>query len=641
MFVLMILGIAIGADSPVAQKRLTILFTHDLHSSFQPRHALTGSGQEIMEGGLARLAYALDSQRSAAGPACMVVDAGDFSMGTPFHTIIVKHAAELRLLGLLGYDFTTFGNHDFDFRTYNLASELRCAMASGDPLPGIVASNMYFSDDNPADSSLRNACSEYGMREWMVIERGGIRIGLFGLMGHDAAEDAQWAYPITFPDPVANARRVVSVLKNEQHADLVVCLSHCGTWPDRDRSEDELLAAAVPDIDVIISGHTHTVLPKPIQAGSTVIVSAGCFSAFLGRLVVSRTDNGRWKVDAYDLQHITQELPESPRIAELITGFDHIVNDEYFSLFGTNSNEVLASSRWTLHPEGNDPGHALESSLGDLITDAYREAVKRYEGSRYEYVHCAVAATGLIRDLMFRGHVTSSDVFSQLSLGLGNDNLPGYPLIAAWIRGSDLKHLLEIQTTVALVKRDANLQVSGIRFTYNPHRIWFDRVVKAEVQNSDSSWAPIDHLGLYRICMSSFFAKMMSLLQDRTHGLLPITLRDRNGDAIDDLSRFIVQCRIDSCHTSQVKEWNALAKYLRSFPDTDADGIPDIPGRYAKPDGRITVLASWNPYYLIRGSTWITWSAIGIILIIATGLFYLVRWITKRLKNRHAAMSHQ
>src|SRR5690606_12139850 len=116
------------------------------------------------------------------------VDAGDYSMGTLFQTIFSTDSPALRIMGKMGYDVTTFGNHEFDFRAEGLAESLMAAKKSKDPLPQIVASNIFFPEGEDGSLStdlekLKEAMMEYGVKDYTVIERKGIKIGVFGLMG--------------------------------------------------------------------------------------------------------------------------------------------------------------------------------------------------------------------------------------------------------------------------------------------------------------------------------------------------------------------------------------------------------------------------------------------------------------------------
>ena len=175
------------------EKKLVILFTHDMHSQFLPRlvRSKAGAGEEI--GGYARMYSLIKKERAKNGGAILLVDAGDFAMSTLFQTNFMKEASEIRLMGRMGYDAITFGNHDFDFRAQGLAKMLASAKKKGKRLPPIVSSNIVFSQDQQKTSSLEKAFKEYPVKQYSIIKKNGLRIGIFGLMGKDAAEGAPFA----------------------------------------------------------------------------------------------------------------------------------------------------------------------------------------------------------------------------------------------------------------------------------------------------------------------------------------------------------------------------------------------------------------------------------------------------------------
>ncbi|MCE5210777.1 MAG: bifunctional metallophosphatase/5'-nucleotidase, partial [Deltaproteobacteria bacterium] len=127
LFLLALSSNGFTADKTDAQRELMILFTHDLHSYFLPHRILNKEGKQIQQGGYARLACLIDEQRRLHRDKTILVDAGDFSMGTLFHTSFMTEASELRLMGKMGYDATTLGNHDFDFHPEGLAQMLTSA----------------------------------------------------------------------------------------------------------------------------------------------------------------------------------------------------------------------------------------------------------------------------------------------------------------------------------------------------------------------------------------------------------------------------------------------------------------------------------------------------------------------------------
>ena len=348
-------------------KTITILFTHDMHDHILSTKDIR-NGEIYYSGGFARLATAISAEKEAA-PEALLLDAGDFSMGTPFQTLFTSDAPELRLLGKLGYDATTFGNHEYDYRPEGLAGSLTTALNSGGKLPYIVQSNVAFPDTASA-GELKRAYLEYGFRDYLVLTRNGIKIGIFGLMGKNSASDAPMS-GVVFKDPVESAKRVVRILKEQENADLIICLSHSGTWAKKSESEDEILAKQVPEINVIVSGHTHTTLSEPIITGDTIIGSAGDSCRNLGVMNISREAGGGWKLVNYRLQQIDERLPDDQDVLGAIHSFENLLQEKYFDRFGLEHNDVLAVSPYNFNSVDYMYDHLQEDPLGNLISDAY------------------------------------------------------------------------------------------------------------------------------------------------------------------------------------------------------------------------------------------------------------------------------
>jgi len=626
----------IAAGEPAVRERIVILFTHDLHSTFLPRRVAAPSGPPLERGGYAKLLSLIRENREAGRT--LLVDAGDFSMGTLFHTTFMTEAAELRLMAAMGYDVLTLGNHDFDFGPDGLAKMLRKTRTTETKPPVIVASNGIFSPEGRGDGDLKEAFHEYPVVPYRVIERRGIRIGLFGILGKDAQIDAPFARPVTFGDPVEVSKKMIDLLKNKEKADLIVCLSHTGTSPQKKHSEDEKLARKAPGIDVIVSGHTHTILTKPIAIGKTLIVSAGAYGAALGKLAIDYEKGAGVTLAGYELKPVTGDIPDDPDLALQIAGYAKEVEKGYLAAHGSRADRVVAESAFDMETLGYAQAHPGETGIGDMITDAFRFAVEKAEGSRYEHIAVALQPLGHIRDSFLKGPITVADIFQTLSLGLGTDGNPGYPLVAYHITGRELKDLLEVETTVGNMKRDAHLQLSGVNFSFNPHRIPFDRVTSIRVRSPKGVYEPVAPEKLYRICMNYYTAQMVNFVRDASYGLLSITPKDREGRPVADTKLGIIDADSAAPGVQEIKEWVALAMYMRSFPDENGNGIPDIPTRYRQPEGRFSPSPSWNPIRLIAGGNIITYGAIGIgvllhiIGIVVIGFF--ARLIRRRIRGR-------
>jgi 2',3'-cyclic-nucleotide 2'-phosphodiesterase (5'-nucleotidase family) len=604
--------------------RLTVLFTSDLHSYFSPHHEMTREGIVRNAGGYARLAGAIEEERTRTGGEALVVDAGDFTQGTLYHTVLPDEALELRLMGAMGYDAVAFGNHDFDFRPSGVAGMLRAAQAKAQMLPQLLIANIRFSNNDPGDAALKQAFHDYPVRGYTVVERDGLRIGIFSLLGKDAAEDASFAKPVTFSDPIETARKTVQILREREKVDLIVCLSHGGTNPDKAYSEDEKLAAVSPGIDVIVSGHTHTVLQTPIMVGRTVIVSAGSYGNWLGVLDLNVEKGERVSVAGYRLRKIDASVPEEATIAAAIDGFRSIIEKRYLSHFGYRFDQLLAYQPFDGQTIDSTYAHPGETGLGNLVTDAYRYAVERAEDRR-RHIDVAVDALGCIRSSLYRGDIRVSDVFQTASLGPVQFGYCGNTIVVVYLTGRDLKNLLEVETSIAPSKKDALLSVSGIRFRYNPNRVPFDRVTSVEVEGSDQRYRPVESERLYSVAINSYLASLIDLIGKKSHGLLTITPRDEAGNPVSEKDK----ARLTVMRNGEpLREWVALAEYLLSFPEQH--GIATIPERYAKPEGRITAEASWNPIALVARGNWLTIAAAALVV----GAVILVLFVARRVVRK-------
>lgn len=635
---------------------LTVLFTHDIHSTLLPRpDRYDADGELSYAGGLARIAaLAKDASRTAGGP-CVLLDAGDFTMGTALHTVCRESAAELRALGAAGFDATTIGNHELDFKPEGLARMLESAVrARGAPgeatQPLILAANLEFPPTGPGTEGtdrLEAAFDAYGVTRWTVLERGGLRLGLFGLIGKGAVDDSPYAPPLGFGDQEAAAKEVVAALR-AAGADVVICLSHSGTSEDERKSEDQLLAAAVPGIDVIISGHSHTRLDEPIIAGDTIIASAHSYGRFLGKLVIDPAASGAGRVLSYELLPVTPSLPEDSLVASLVASFERDASEAYFASYGMQASEPLAELDYRM--DGLDelydrPG---ENGLGNLIADSFRAALREAEPASANAPLIGIYPLGLIRDTLYRGPVDAEAVFRTLSLGIGLDGSIGYPLIRAWVSGEDLLDILEVDASVSSIKDDAYLSVSGVRFAKNPRRLLFDRVVPSSVlvEEADGTWAPLDRKRSYAVVIDLYAAKMIDYVGRVTKGVLAPRILDREGASVADPEDATVFVGPDGLLAArgtpgagELKSWVSLARMLESFPDPDGDGLPDVPARYAAPEGRIRVHPSLSPGLLLGGARWTTLLAMGILLALLLGLALAARAVAMAIVRARARRS--
>jgi 5'-nucleotidase/UDP-sugar diphosphatase len=627
-FVFAVTALLPAAFAAGGEKAVKLLFTHDLHAAFLPAKTAGEDGSVVESGGYARLSSAIKSEREKNPEGTLLLDAGDYSMGTLFQTLYTKENLDLRILGKMGYDAVTAGNHEFDYTITGFAASLEAAKKSGDPLPAYVMSNIKLPVGDPKTDALKTAMQDYGVKEYKVIEKNGVRVGIFGLMGKEAASFAPEAKPAVFEDIAEAAKRMVKILKDQEKVDLVVCLSHSGTKKDLSESEDEQLAKAAPGIDVIISGHTHTVLPRPIIVGSTVIASCGANSAYLG--VLDLVYDGGWKVQSYGLTEINEEIPDDPEIASTVEAYKKKI-DAYLEPYGLKYDQVIASSSYQFTDNQYMFDHPAEYTLGNLLADSFVYAVKQAEGENYEPVDVTVVPVGTIRATFNKGDISVADAFKVLSLGTGPDGLTGYPLISVYLKGSELKNVCEVDASIAGLMGDAQLYMSGIRFTYNPNRLIFNKVTDAVMVKEDGSTEKIQDDRTYRVVCGLYSGQMLAVVKSKSFGILSLTPKARDGGEVTDFSKQIIYADKDG-KQQEIKEWQALSEYLQSFEKEG--GVSAIPAKYADIEGRKAAEDSGDIIDIVKNPNGFALIALAVVLVILALLVLIPVWIVKGAKKR-------
>ncbi|MDD3138759.1 MAG: bifunctional UDP-sugar hydrolase/5'-nucleotidase [Lachnospiraceae bacterium] len=612
-------------------KKVSILFTHDLHSHLD----VTTSDEGIEVGGFGKLRTFI-KQAKTKNPATVVVDSGDFSMGTLYQTIYETHAAELSMLGMLGYDAVTMGNHEFDYRGEGFANMLESAIKNADTdstiqLPALVSANIDWAKNNSEDNQkVKQAMEDYGSSAYTIVEREGVKIGIFGVMGKDSEACAPES-GISFEDIIETSKEVVSELKR-QKVDVIICLSHSGTWEDPEKSEDEQLAKAVPEIDVIVSGHTHTILAKPIIYNNTYIVSSGSYGANIGEIELIPSENGRWEIADYEMHPMDNTIKTDNVITEQLKQYKQVVNKEYLSQFGYTYDQVLASNQIKFQTIDDILLTRGEDTLGDLISDAYIYAIKQAEGTEYEAVDMAVVPSGIIRASLNTGNITVGEAFEVSSLGIGPDRVPSYPLVSVYLTGKELKSVAEVDASISPLMDGTELFPSGIGWEYNPNRLVLNRVTKVWKTTSNGKKEVIKDDSLYRVVADLYSAQMLGAVNGKSYGLLSLIPKDKDGNAVTNFEKQIVY---NGNTKSEVKEWVALANYLESFDKTN--GVPVVPTKYEKTQGRKVVNDSTNIGALLKNPNKVFFIIVGVLLLLMLLIIFviwLIRYLIKRSKRK-------
>lgn len=625
----------LGMQTEAAQqeKQLDVLFTHDTHSHLNSFDTIVdGKKQEV--GGFARLKTMIDTQKKN-NPDTLVFDAGDFSMGTLIQTVYTTEAAELRMLGYLGCDVTTLGNHEFDYRSSGLADMLKTAKNSAEKVPDLVVCNvdwdaMEEEGLTKGQKQIQTAFQTYGVKDYAVLQKGDVKIAVLGVFGKDSLECAPTC-ELKFKDPVEAASETVKEIQKHEDVDMIACVSHSGTWEDEDSSEDEILAKNVPDIDLIISGHTHTTLEEPIRHGDTYIVSCGEYGKNLGALSMTQKKNKRWEMDTYTLMPVTDEVESDQATQERIDELMKTVDTNYLSHFGYTKDQVLAENDIEFNDLEEMSTRHEELNLGDIMSDAYVYAVENSEDYDGTPVDIAVVPSGTVRDTYTKGDITVEQVYNSFSLGIGKDGLAGYPLISAYLTGKELKLVAEVDASVSDFMTIARLYCSGMNFTYNPHRLILNKVTDCYL-TKDGDREEIQDDKLYRVVTDLYTGQMLGSVIDVSHGLLSIVPKDKNGEPIENLEDHAIMEG-----KTELKAWDAIARYMQSFDDTDGDGIANVSEYYASTHERKVVDDSRNIIDLVKHPNRFAAMIIGVVLIVIVliaGIVLVIRKIAKRILKK-------
>lgn len=425
-------ALALTAGIAAADYSLTILHTNDFHARFEPISKYdSGCGDEDNAegkcfGGSARLVSAIADARARTNNS-ILVDGGDQFQGTLFYTYY-KGQMTAEFMNKLGYDGMTVGNHEFDD-----GPEVLRGFMDAVEFP-VLMSN--------ADVSAEPLLADVLMKS-TVIERGGEKIGMIGLTPQNTDELASPGKNITFKNPAESVQAEVDKL-TEEGVNKIIVLSHSGY------GVDQMVAKNTTGVDVIVGGHSNTLLgnmdgaegPYPTMIGDTAILSAYAYGKFLGELNVTFDDDG--KIIEATGQPILMDasVPEDEatkaRIAELAKPLDEI------------RNKVVAEAAEPI--EGDRAVcRAMECQMGNLVADAMLARVAD------QGIQIAIANSGGLRASVDAGEVTMGEVLTVLPFQntLSTFQVSGAEVLAA------------LENGVSQVEEGAGRfpQVAGITFT--------------------------------------------------------------------------------------------------------------------------------------------------------------------------------
>jgi 5'-nucleotidase / UDP-sugar diphosphatase len=632
---------------------LTILHTNDEHSSVIPHSPTVDyhpSRENPTVGGYARLASAVKqvrAEKNASDEPVLLFSGGDYIGGSPYSWLIPRgYALELKMMQMIGYDAVTIGNHEYDYGPDLLAGYLEEAgYPEAHQLTTVLASNTIAPADHPL------AARELFRENRLFTLSNGLKVGVFGLIGEQAISYTTANDPVTFLDQHETARRMVEDLRN-QGAQLVIALSHSGV----EHGEDQELARSVPGIDVIISGHCHTALFEPIIEGSTVIVQSGSLLRYLGRIELAfnpATGEMRLRNEEEGQPYLTTldyQFPLDPEINAVIEEYTEIINGLIAEKTGGHFTDLLDRVALAEFEIPNYP-QLQETPFGNFVTDAMRLITEEKTGHRVDF---ALQANGSIRGSITPGtmphalgQVSVYDLAELIGLGIGPDGDAGYPIVAVYLTGEEMRRVLEVAALLSEMMGDTYfLQFSGLRYSYNPQNAVLFTVPFLDLQipstmifpngavlsadrytgeghqtDDDSFYLPLERgeEELYCLVTDSYVVSFLPMVGE----LMPqlnLVLKDRDGNPVpeDQLDSLIVYT-----DGQEMKVWAAVLEYAASQPK-GSSGLPEIDAYYASTAGRI------NPTWSVPLVIW----PILILLALIILIILLIRKVKRRKKVR-------
>ena len=271
IFLIFVLAVSVVAK---AQKQIVILHTNDTHSTSEPVSRYSKVKEAAGKAGCVRRATMVKQLREQ-NPDILLFDSGDFSQGSTFYTMY-KGDVEVGLMNIMGYDAATIGNHEFDFGLDNLA---RLARQAKFP---IVCSNCDFTG-TPCQDVIKKYC---------VVVRDGVRIGVFGLTPKiEGLVMKENIAGVKYIDPIQATKEMVSVLRDKERCDIVVCLSHLGWKLAPEYIDDQVLISSTTGIDIVLGGHSHTYMKEMewvdnAEGKSIPVDQNGKHGAFVGKITL-------------------------------------------------------------------------------------------------------------------------------------------------------------------------------------------------------------------------------------------------------------------------------------------------------------------------------------------------------------------
>jgi len=452
---------------------ITILHVNDTHStlaSLAPRK----TNLEGTVGGIARAATMIELYKEWERNV-LTLHAGDLFIGDIFFNLYYG-VPELQIMKSLGFDAMVLGNHEFDLTPEALGGAIQTAFSDGGfPL---LSANIILED--PSVAPLKNFIHPHTIKDY-----GKIKVGIFALTTPETNVFSLPAPAVIDDKLPETAALIIEKLKTEG-CNIIILLSHLGVYYDQQIAEN------VPGIDVIVGGHDHIALKKPIEVNNranekTYIVQADAFYKYLGVMKLE-LKNSKVKLVKYELLPLDETVPEEPlikdQIDQLISGVEQTTGMPFFTQaigYATENFDEVAE----IHGKGK-----WNTAVGSLVAEAYCAATGTEIG---------LTTGGSTAQMLFKGPITPVDVFRMIGYGFNTVNGLGYRIATFKITGTELWKGLETCVSQAELNDELLAQVSGMTYDFNINKPVGERLINAEIGGKQ-----IDPLATYTVTSNEF-----------------------------------------------------------------------------------------------------------------------------------------
>ncbi len=473
-----------GGGTPATNFNLSIMHTNDTHAQLD---------------NVAQRVTAVKEYRKVK-PSALLIDAGDVFSGTLYFNEF-KGQADVEFMNLMKYDLMTFGNHEFDLGSGAEGHKALAEFVKKANFP-LVSANADFSEDDhlkglfnvKVSSSPKNSQIYSGIIK--VVN--GQKVGLFGLTTAET-KDISSPEKVKFADYVKAAQTMVDEFE-KQGVNKVIAVTHLGYDDNPNYDNDLQLAAKVTGIDVIVGGHSHTKLDKPVVVNKdligkvkdpTVIVQAYQYSEFLGTLDVEFDKNGKVVKHAGELISVNTKV-EDAEAKELLLKYSSKIDELKNEPTGANAENALDN------PRSSSNGNSVRSNetpLGNLITDGMLVKAREYNKD----VIMAFQNGGGIRAAINQGPITVGEVIAVLPFG--------NTLATMKLTGSEIQAAFEISFKESPKENGGFLHVSGAKVQYDSTKPVGQRVVSVLYKNVENNYIEMKDNETYTIATNAFTAK--------------------------------------------------------------------------------------------------------------------------------------